>query len=167
MDTKTITKPCTSIINHVHQPVNHQPCTSTYTIPTMYINHVPYHVHQPCINPYQVHQPCTISCTSTMYQTSTCTNITKTCTSYMYQEYASHHAPNMCLKHIPMPQQDTKGMTITSSTSNQDVPQTMPTSINHVPQACANIHKPCTKRYHQTCAISLMICLNQLPKYIP
>jgi hypothetical protein len=53
-------------------------------------------------------------------------------------KYVSHHPPKMCLKHIPFPQQDTKGMTITSPTCNQDVPQTMclkyvPTFINHVP----------------------------------
>jgi hypothetical protein len=57
----------------------------------------------------------------------------------MYQEYALHHAPNMCLKHIPMPQQNAKGMTITLSTCNQDMTQTMclkyvPTTIIHVPR---------------------------------
>jgi hypothetical protein len=79
----------------------------------------------------------------------------------MYQEYASHHAPNMCLIHIPIPQQDTKRMTITSSIYNQYVPQIACTihprcASSHTPQACVNIHKPCTKRYHQTCAISLI-----------
>jgi hypothetical protein len=41
---------------------------------------------------------------------STCINITKKCTSYMCQICASNHAPNMCLKHVPMPQQYTKDM---------------------------------------------------------
>jgi len=81
MDTKIITKPCTSTISHVHQPC---------TIPC--INHVhqpvPYHVstmHRPCTKTYTIprtstmyhtmHQPCTSTCTipcinhaSTMYQ---------------------------------------------------------------------------------------------------
>jgi hypothetical protein len=97
--------------NHVRQP-----CTST-------INHV----HQ--IVPYHA---------STMYHTKYINHVHQ-CTSYMYQEYSLHHAPNMCLKHIPMPQQGTKGMIITSSTNNQDIPQAMflkhfPTSINHVPR---------------------------------
>jgi hypothetical protein len=125
--------------------INHQPCTSTCINLHINLYHTTstnlYHtMYQPCIKTCtnHVHQPIPYHA-STMYHTSTCTNITKTCTSYMYQEYASHHAPNMCLKHIPMPQQDTKGITITSSTSNQDVPQTMclkhvPTSINHVPR---------------------------------
>ena len=69
MDTKIITKPCTSTISHVHQPC---------TIPC--INHVhqpvPYHVstmHRPCTKTYTIPRTstCTIPCTSTMYQTCT------------------------------------------------------------------------------------------------
>jgi hypothetical protein len=44
------------------------------------------------------------------------------CTSNMCQNYASLHAHKMCLKHVPMSQQDTKYMpqacTITSPTCN-------------------------------------------------
>jgi hypothetical protein len=149
MDTKTVTIPCTSTmyqnmyhimsIDHVQQPVPyhvHQPCKSTCTIPCTSNNTIPY-----TYTMYHVSKMC--QCLKNMPQA--CDNITNTSTSYMYQEYVSYNASKICLKYIPMPQQDTKGMIVTSSTSNQGVPQ-----------ACSNIHKPCTKRYHQTCAISLI-----------
>jgi hypothetical protein len=111
-----------------------------------------------CLNMYQNHQDMPQACTTTSNACTSnmCHNLIKKCLKHAsisprphtwhlihVPKYASNHAHKMCLKHIPMPQQDTKGTTqactITSSTCNQDVPQTMclkhvPTSINHVPR---------------------------------
>jgi hypothetical protein len=102
----------TMYINHVHKLV-------PYYASTMYQNlyHIMYQDHQEV--PLTMYHIIIKISASTMCQSKYQNMnhyITKmslnmyyhhpTCTSYMYQEYASHHAPNMCLKHIPMPQQD-------------------------------------------------------------
>jgi hypothetical protein len=85
MDTKTITKPYTSIINHVHQLVStmHQPCTSTCIIP--------------CTS------TCTIPCTSTyIYHSSTMhINLYHTMYINLYHTMYINTCTVPCVKHVP------------------------------------------------------------------
>jgi hypothetical protein len=115
----SLSLPPSPIYHHQPDPViyNHQPDPITWiqnNHQTMYIT------HQPCT------PTCTIPCTSTC--TIPCTS---TISLMICLNHASHHAPNMCLQHLPIPQQDTKGITITSSTCNRDVSQTV--CLKHVP----------------------------------
>jgi hypothetical protein len=81
----TCTIPC---INHVHQQ-----CTSTpipYHVPTMYLNHIPYHSTMPYTIYHRIYQAGTINGVS---QPST--NITKRCISYM-----CFHIPSVFLNNV-------------------------------------------------------------------
>jgi hypothetical protein len=94
--------PCTSTINHVHQHhakyqsctipcINHvhQQCTST-PVPTMYLNHVPYHLIMPYTIYHRIYQASIINGV-----TQPSTNITKRCISCM-----CFHIPSVLLNNV-------------------------------------------------------------------
>jgi hypothetical protein len=103
--------------------------------------------HQPVINLSSnlslslslSHQPVTstISVTTTDIPSSTC--VYQPCTKYMY-----HIMYQSCTKTYTIP--CTKAYHTMHQHLYHVMHQTCTTTSNHVSQACANIHKPCTKR---------------------
>jgi hypothetical protein len=98
-------QPCTSTPYQV--PIlyytMYQPCTSTlvpYHVPTIYLKHIPYHL----IMSYTMYH--------WIYQASTIKDVPQQSTKQprSYTNICLNHAPNMCLKHVPMPQQYTKDL---------------------------------------------------------
>jgi hypothetical protein len=144
-------QPC---INHVpyHVPcLNHQPCTSTpytmyhtmyqhvhqqctstpvpYHVPTMYLNHIPYHSIMPYTIYHRIYQASTIN---GVPQPST--NITKRCISYM-----CCHIPSVILNNVSI-----------SMTTIHHVPMLQEYTKNK-PQACTIASSPCNQtRYQDT-----------------
>jgi hypothetical protein len=120
MHHNTYTKPCinhaTQLYQTMHQPctttctiwLNHQPCTSifvAYHVPTMYLNHIPYHSIMPYTKYHRIYQESTIN---GVPQQST--NITKRFISYMCCHIPSVFLNNVSIlmttiHHVPMLQE--------------------------------------------------------------
>jgi hypothetical protein len=89
----------------------HQPCTSTpipYHVPTMYLNHIPYHSIMPYTKYHRIYQASTINGVP-----KPSTNITKRCISYICCHTSSVILKNVSISmttihHVPMHQEYTK-----------------------------------------------------------